>query len=301
MQLDPYIYTLKCLGDIPKGLEQFKGIDKTKHEPTVFWGNLNEPSNKAVTIESGFFWEAFHIDTKGLYQNSSLCTPQAINEIEDFCADVPAKEILERVYTKNGHESKYSQGQDPEWESTDIEWNGVVLACQNPTDRSIRSVANPEDYYKFVYDACKFYGSDLFIKLHPWNNGDVRARIEKYAKEFGCKVGKINHRVIENCQFCLVFNSTFTIDCLIRDIPVVQYAPGYFYQMPCVYYSRGTFPNIVYTDKIFGQRLCDFLMWRYCFDYTMPSDKWIDMLTKVLESNEMFPLPKEYSYGFNRA
>lgn len=301
MQIDPYIYTLKCLGDIPKGLELLKGIDKNKNVPMVFWGNLNEPSGKAITMESGFFWEAFHIDTQGLYQHSSLCTPQAIREIEKFNAPVKAKNILEKTYEKTGHVSKYSQGQDKEWQNEYPDWHGVVLACQNPTDRSIRSVASPEQYYQFIEGACSFYGKDLFIKLHPWNNGEVRERIENTAKKYGSKCAKIDHKIIDKCRFVLVFNSTFSVDCFIREVPVAQFAPGYFWQFPSVKYTKWSYPKEIKTDMLFGQKLCDFLMWRYCFDYTMPVEKWIKMLSACLNSNELFPIPEEFSYASNRA
>ena len=213
-QLDKYIFTMKMwkdhvqyFRDAPQIIE---GIDKTIENDVykIFWGSLNEPSGPASVLETGFFHQASHLDTVGLYQHSSLCTPHALREIERFDAPTKAKDISMR--------SKYSQGEDNHGV---VEWDGIVLALQNPTDRSIRSVASPEQYYKFVEDACIHYGSDLFIKLHPWNSGPKGDRLRAIAHKYGVNAAKINHRIIDNCKFVLVFNSTFSVDCMMRDVP----------------------------------------------------------------------------------
>lgn len=297
MQIDPYIFSMRCLEERPKVFEAFKGIDKKVDDSRVFWGNLNEPSGKAITIESGFFWNAFHIDTVGLYQHSSLCTPQALREIEKFDAPVSAQEIQDIIYMQTGQVSKYQQGEDKEIRNEIIEWDGIVLASQNPTDRSIRSVDSPEGYYRFIEKACEYFRGSLFIKLHPWNSGEARERIEAIASRYGVICAKVNHRIIEKCEFVLVFNSTFAVDCMMRNIPVVQYAPGYFYQNPAIQYTARKFPTSVDCDLKFGKKTCDFLMWKYCFDYSMSGEGWLEMMKRCLDSDEMFPLPREFSYA----
>ena len=300
IQLAKYIYTMKMweeqIKDFRADPRITEGINRKVEAFRVFWGNILEPTGLAVVIEAGFFWQATHLDTIGLYQYSSLCTPQALREIENFDAPVPAKEIVE----VQKHKSKFPQGEDPDIKNQDIYWNKVVLALQNPYDRSIRVIASPEDYFKFIDDACKFYGDNLFIKLHPWNSGEVGDRIRKIACDNGVQAAKIGHRIIKDCEFVLVFNSGFSTDCMIRDVPVAQYAPGYFYQNPAVQYTEYTFPTKVKTNIDFGQKTCDFLVWRYCFDHTMPAEKWIQMFEQVAKNKKMFPLSREFSYAENR-
>ena len=301
IQLDKYIFTMQMWAEQVKGFRAdpriAEGIDKKVETDVlrVFWGGIHAPAGSAIVIETGFFWQAAHIDTIGLYQHSSLCTPQALREIENFDASVSAQEIVFEQKQK----SKYRQGEDPDIDK-DIHWNKIVLALQNPYDRSIKAIASPEDYFKFVDDACKFYGKNLFVKLHPWNSGDVGHKLRKIAYDNGVQVGKISHRIVEDCEFVIVFNSTFAVDCMIRGVPVAQYAPGYFWQNPAVQYTEYTFPNKVKTDIDFGHKTCDFLVWKYCFDHSMPAEKWIQMFEQIAKSREMFPIPREFSYAENK-
>lgn len=306
-QLDKYIFTMKMWG---KHVDYFRkcpqiqeGVDRSDDVEIyrLFWGFPSEPRNgNAGILETGFFYMAAHIDTVGLYQHSALCTPRALDEIENFTPRVTAKDVQEAMCMKTGYVSKYSQGEDKDIKNDIIEWEGVVLASQNPGDRSIRSIASPLEYYKFIEDACKYYGKELFIKLHPWNSGEIGDRIRAIANKYGARAAKVNHRIIEKCKFVLVFNSTFAVDCMIRNVPVAQYAPGYFYQNPAVCYTHWTFPRNIVTDKEFGQKTCDFLMWKYCFDHSMPSERWIEMFEHFASSREMFPMPEGLSYaGYN--
>ena len=300
IQLDKYIFTMQMWKDQIKHFRDHpqivEGINKKIETDVyrIFWGSLNEPTAHASVLETGFFWKASHLDTVGLYQHSSLCTPQALKEIENFDADVSASEIVKKA----PQTSKYKQGEDNHGV---VEWDGVVLALQNPGDRSIRSVASPAQYYEFVENACKHYGSDLFIKLHPWNSGEVGERLRAIAYKYGINAAKINHRIIEHCKFVLVFNSTFSVDCMLRNIPVAQYAPGYFYQNPAIKYTCYTFPNDIKTNLSFGQKTCDFLMWKYCFDHLMPAEKWIKMFNHFAKDRSMFPMPRELSYAYNKS
>lgn len=298
--LDEYIYTMQMWKSQIEGFGDFpqivRGIDKKNEDNfRVYWGGLSIPGAPSVILETGFFWQAAHLDTTGLYQHSSLCTPQALREIEKFQAPESAADI---VFGQKQF-SKYSQGEDPEVKGNDFNWSGVVLALQNPVDRSIRSVTSPANYYKFVKDACKFYGDNLFIKLHPWNSGEKGDKLRAIAEQYGCRAAKINHRIIEKCKFVLVFNSTFSVDCMLRGIPVAQYAPGYFYQNPAVAYAEYTFPTEIKTDIEFGRKTCDFLIWRYCFDHSMPAEKWVRMFEHFSKSKKLFPMTEEFCYAAN--
>lgn len=300
IEIDKYIYTMSMwkdqIAEIRADPRAVEGINRvTDSGMQVFWGDIRNPSAYSVIMETGFFWQAAHIDTCGLYQRSSLCTPQANRAIGDYEAPVSAETILREL----GESSKYHQGEDKD-APDNIEWKGVVLASQNPTDRSIKSVGSTQDYYDFFENACEYYGQNLFVKLHPWNSGEIGERLRKIAVKYGVTATKINHRVIRNCDFVLVYNSTFSVDCMMRDVPVAQYAPGYFYQNPAVQFTNYSFPTNVKTDLEFGHKTCDFLMWRYCFDHSMPGKEWLDMFKSIKMNKQIFPLPKEYSYAFRK-
>jgi len=302
IELDSYIFTMKMW----KGTtDRFKECEYISQEISkkvspdtfkIFWGSFSSLSGHHAVIETGFFKDASHLDVNGLYQYSTLNTPQAIREIDKFS---PIKSALEIINEMNGA-SKYPQGQDPEWRNVDVDNIEVVLACQNPTDRSVCSVMAAEDYYQFIDEACRFYGDKLFIKLHPWNSGEKGEIIRNIASGHNVRAAKINHRIIEKCKFVLVFNSTYAVDCFLRNVPVAQYAPGYFYQNPAVQYTGFTFPTEIKTDIEFGQKTCDFLMWKYCFNHSMPAEDWIKMFEVFANSREMFPMPEGLSYaGYN--
>lgn len=253
----------------------------------VAWG---DPKNKTKcgTMETGFFWDALHIDTLGLYSQCSLNTPYANQLIRNFKSPKSATDIILRG--KNPP-SKYKQAGE------DCTWSGVVLALQNPGDRSVHRGSSTEDYYKFVEGACKFYGKNLFLKLHPWNSGDIEARFRSIAAQYGSSIGRVNHTVLEKCKFCLVYNSTFAVDCLLRGVKVAYYAPGYFYQAPGVFYTSYQLPDEVPDLVIDGYKLCDFLVWKYCWNQKMPISRIVELLRHYADSKDMFPLPMELSYG----
>lgn len=303
IRLHNYIYTMKMWESV---LEDFKSSPniiagtntKDGESFQVYWGSLEIPGAKSVVLETGFFKDASHLDTSGLYSHSALCTPQALRLIDSFCAKKSARMILGE--NADYLSSKYPQGEDKAIKKEEIRWDSIVLALQNPGDRSIRAVTSPEKYYEFIEHACKFYGTKLFIKLHPWNSGLTGERIREIAGKYNVRAAKIGHRIIEHCEFVLVFNSTYAVDCMLRNVPVAQYAPGYFYQNPAVQYTEFTFPTTVKTDVTFGQKTCDFLMWKYCFDHTMSSEKWIAMFEYFAASTNMFPMPEEYCYAVGK-
>jgi hypothetical protein len=253
----------------------------------VAWG---DPINKCKygVMETGFFWDAVHIDTIGLYSSCSLNYPLAIEEMKKFKAVKSAQDI---VFNSGMPMSKYKQP------SSDTRWEGIVLALQNPTDRSIHRGSSTDHYYKFVEDACRYYGKHLYLKLHPWNKDNVEKRFQELATTYGCSIGRAGHSLLENCKFVLVYNSTFGVDAFIREVPVVQYAPGYFWQTGAVTYSAGEFADSPEDTVAQGIKLCDFMVWKYLIYQQMPIPYWADLLRDFQKKTCLFPLKEEYSYA----
>ncbi len=255
------------------------------------WGDP-VPKCRTGIMETGFFWDALHIDTIGLYAQCSLNTVTAHELIKSYKAPKPAADV---VLKGRLPATKYRQAGEP------VEWTGVVLALQNPTDRSIHRGSSTEDYYRFVEMAAARFKQHLFLKLHPWNTGDVERRFTEIANKHGCRIGRANHRVIERCKFVLVYNSTFVVDCLLRGVKVAQYAPGYFYQCPGVTYTAFELPDDVPDKKDEGYQLCNWLVWRYCFYQGMSIEKIVAIFRLYANSNALFPLTEEHSYAGNIA
>jgi len=256
----------------------------------ISWGDPQIKSAYTV-VETGFFWDAAHIDTVGLYRFSSLNTTHAAAYVRKFQAPRSAAEI---ILGGSLPPSKYRQSGRGE-----IAWDGVVLACQNPADRSVLRGHSVADYWRFYTGACVRYGAHLFVKLHPWNGGDVERRMREIAAENGCRCEKTNHGVIKKCKFVLVFNSTFAVDCFVRRVPVAQFAPGYFWMTNAVTYTRYRYPDDVGDTVDAGSRLADFLIWRYCFNIAMPIDKWVRFFRHLSVSTAVFPVSDEFAYATN--
>jgi hypothetical protein len=254
---------------------------------SLSWGYPVTKRRFAVA-ETGFFWDAMHIDTQGLYQFSSLNLAKAQNEIENFDCPVPANEL---VLKSPLPKSKFRQPKK------DVKWSGVVFASQNPSDRSVHSVASTEDWWRFYEECCKYYGKQLFVKLHPWNQGEVEAMLRRIAKRWGCTIDRTGHGVLDSCDHVVLFSSTFSVDCMIRGVPVKQGAPGYFSYTGAVTYCAGDPRKEVENTIVAGQRLCDFLVWRYCFSMDCTLLEWKDRLQRFASSTELFPLREAESYG----
>jgi len=254
------------------------------------WGGVAGHGGHNMVIETGFFWEAAHVDTCGLYGDSALNTRQGVSEIKEFCAPVRAMDVITRM----PQQSKYQQTRG------DVQWDGVVLASQNPGDRSIVYNASPDAFYDFVKGACEYYQDRLFIKLHPWNSSrDVVDRIAAYAKANGCRYAKTNHSVIQDCEFVIVWNSTFGMDCFVRNVPVAQFAPGYWHMTGAVTFTDGVYPDSVDDTLVMAHKLANFCTWKYCFNYQQSTEQWIKMLRHFAQSSELFPMTPEFCYANN--
>lgn len=254
----------------------------------VAWGS-RALGAKGVGLETGFFWAAGHVDTLGLYANSSLNTPAGLRAIEQLNASISAREIV----NESPVNSKYRQTKN------DIDWRGVVLALQNPGDRSIHSSVATEDYFDFVQMACRYYGKHLFLKAHPWNSGPILDRLKAISDKYGCCIAKTNHSILKHCRFVLTFNSSFAVDCFIRDVPVVQYAPGYFFQTGAVKYTGFEFTDEPGDTIEQGRKVANFLVWKYCINLLMDTETWVGFLISLSESNELFPVEDKYCYANN--
>jgi len=254
------------------------------------WG-VDAIGVKKGIVETGFFKNAVHIDTIGLYENCSLNHYSTRNVIEQYYAPISAIEmfqsgkILPKITQTN---------------NTPISWDGVVLAGQYQKDRSILKVGTTSDYRKFLENACKYYGKRLFVKIHPIIMGDV-AEVQwttDTAKKYGCEVGNVDISIINSAEHVITYNSTIAVDCLLRDKHVMQYAPGYFWQTGVVQYISGKLNNkIKETDKLYNQKFLNFLMWRYCFDKDSSVENLKSILLNYSSSTDMFPLLESQSYG----
>lgn len=259
----------------------------------VKWGDFQKSVRFGI-LESGFLWDGMHWDTVGLYQYSSLNTPEALQRVNHFRPQVSAKELIKSLDVPP---SKFRQPDEQ------IEWDGIVLALQNPTDRSIMMGAHERDYFAFVHAACKKYGKRLFLKLHPWNRNEKADVFRDIANEYGCGVGHVDHSVLDKAEFCLLYNSTFAFDCFVRGVPVVQYAPGYFWQTGAVFYTERQLPDTRpahWIDMIgTGHKLADFCVWNYMIHCKMSSEEWVQWLKHIYDNRDkVFPIAgSEWSWA----
>jgi hypothetical protein len=100
-----------------------------------------------------------------------------------------------------------------------------------------------------------------------------------------------------NADYAITYNSTILPDFILREIPVLQYAPGYFWKSGAVTYTNGQIQTHHNNDKNYNYKFCDFLIWKYCFHEMSPLDKIHNILSTFAHSKEMFPLPMNMSYA----
>jgi hypothetical protein len=252
----------------------------------INWGENLHGTNHCI-IESGFFRESMHIDRYGLYPFASFNLETAKDFILNYNAPTTAKEL----YEKGLLESKFKQPPIKQ------QWDGVILMCQHPTDRSILKAGTTKQYYDFIEEACKYYGKKLLLKVHPVNSDEVVDTVKSIALKYDCLVEKIGIDIIKTCEYVVLYNSTVVVDCLLREVPVLQYAPGYFWKTGTVDFSDRTFRTPKKTDKDYNYKFCDFLAWKYCFHIRSSFHIWNEIFDCYASTNEMFPLLEKYSYA----
>lgn len=272
--------------------------DDGESDYVIYWGlsgNKLHTHKKYGIMETGYFHEAAFIDTIGSYQCCSLNSKKAFDEISQFELNnrKSAKEIIFNTL-KPSNQSKYNAtfGRDEPF------LQSVVLACQNDMDKSIGYPHSSKAYWVFIEECCKYYGKNLFVKLHPWNNGDKQERYREIAKKYSCEIDKCQMSLIKNKEFVISFNSTIAIDCILRDVPYVQYALGTFWNCFGIHYSNYTLPyNINPIPN--ADKLVNFLIYRYCFNKSIDKNKYAEMIKSYSVSNQVFPLTEKYSYANN--
>lgn len=250
----------------------------------VSWGDPSGHSSECL-IETGFFRNSFHIDKYGLYQNSSL--GRLMNE---RCVSYEAPKSWKKLNLC----PKFGQPKD------ENKWDGVVLIGQYPNDRSVKIAGGSKKYYEFVENACKFYGKNLLIKNHPVMIKDQEHNdiVSGLCSRYGCEFGHFGHSIIQDCEFVLLFNSTFVVDAMMNYKPIVQYAPGYFYQSNAVFFSDGCLPTkIKSADTFFFDKALDFLAWKYCIHYGQSIENIRKIILSFKDGSDTFPLNEELSYA----
>lgn len=264
----------------------------------IYWGLQSSKLNthdKFGVMETGFFYEASFIDTIGAYQCCSLNTKYAYDQIINFDLNnrKSAKEIIFSLSQEK--QSKYNAVHGKK----DLSINqNIVLALQNPKDRSICYPSSTNKYYEFIEKCCKFYGKNLFVKLHPWNTGDAAKDLLSIVAKYGCEAEKCPISIIENKEFVISYNSTFAVDCLLRGVPYVQYGLGTFYNTFGIHFSNHSLPlNIEPIPN--AEKLVDFLIYKYCFYKCMIKSKYANMIKHFALSNEIFPMNDEFCYANN--
>lgn len=250
----------------------------------INWGQVSEWGINQSTLETGFFKNALHIDTHGLYQFCSLNLAGSKEIIENY--DIP------HHFTVNDLETKLPQV------SNKMDWDGIVLAAQHPNDRSILHVGSVKNYYDFIEESCKFYGDKLLIKVHPTNNIEIENTYKSLAKPYGSTVARTAISVIDKAEFMITYNSTFSIDCILRNKLVNQYAPGYFWKSGIVNYTeRKLLSNAKTLESEYFHQFYNFLLWKYCFHANENITNIRNICDVFKNSSELFPLPENLSYG----
>jgi hypothetical protein len=247
------------------------------------------------SVETGFFSSCIHIDKNSLYDESIINTPYAQHIINSFEYE---DDIFDLINKTGVGISKYKQP------NNSIDWNGIVFASQNPTDRSVKSVTTPNDWYNKLKECAKYYGNLLLVKLHPWNatRGDAENKIRDICKPYKCIVDYFDHSCIKNCEHVVVGCSSFSIDCMLRGIPVKQLFRGYFHSCDAITFCNGDITKDIRTDIDVvkkGKQLTNFLANKYCFRIDCSYESWLDIIQSFYnerKNNNPFPLPQKHSY-----
>lgn len=253
------------------------------------WGV--KPRDLSVSlIETGFFKNSFHIDNFGLYQNSSFGIPVTKKIIENYDAPKSWKFFKEKgcLCPKFNQPAKQDS------------WDGIVVACQYPNDRSILSVGGKKDYYEFLEKVCKFFGPKALLKRHPvmTQNFDENKILDEICLKHGCEIGHFGPSVLKTCEFIYVYNSTYAIDAVSHEKHVFQYTDGYFASSGIVQFTdKKISANLKPLNHRYIDKFLDFLLWRYCIHYES-SPKWVSQIFEDFSrSKEVFRLDENLSYG----
>jgi hypothetical protein len=270
-----------------------KPSDIDKYELCVSWPIKWRERNNLV-IETGFFHTACHLDLCGLWKLCSLNTNAAQKIISEFKPIRRTQDVI--ALHPKVWPNKYTQTERKR------KWDGIVLAAQIPSDRAVTHCspsAKSDEYWQFVRNACKYYGKDLFVKIHPRCVGQSANDHASIAHSHGCGVGDVDLGVIRNCQYVITYNSTFAVDAWLLGKRVVQFAPGYFFRTGAVTFTHREIGKGPEDTREREQQLLDFLFYRYCYYEHMELPEFVDMLEAFAcaDDGDLFPLPEILSYG----
>jgi hypothetical protein len=293
--IDDLVYTF-FKGDFPslssfpdnyfKKYYDWQNKKETEDLYFISWGENLHGTNHGV-LETGFFSNSVHIDRHGLYSFASFNLNTTRQLIESYQPLATARDM----FNEGLLQPKFRQC------SLKYTWDKIVLMCQHPTDRSILKAGTTRQYYEFIEQACKYYGKNLLLKVHPVNSKEIIERIKSIAIKYDSFVDEISMDVVNTCEYVIVYNSTAVVDCLLRNVPVLQYAPGYFWKSGTVDFSDRTFRTPQQPNHSFNQQFCNFLVWKYCFYKLSPMSTWNEILNCYATAKEDFPLPEKYSYA----
>lgn len=234
---------------------------------------------------SGFFHQSWRVDRHGLWADCSLNSDEGKRVWRSYEPPQPAIDLLRRP--------KYDQA------GASITWPGVVLAAQNggTAISHVTPSGTNAEYWSFVWDACKYFGKNLCIKLHP-RVPRVEGNIhEEAAKTYGASIGHFSQTIYERCEFVLVFNSNSAVDAWLAGKDVMQYAPGCFAQTGAVTFTDGKFLTYTNPRLDIARQLLEFCAWRYNFSIAMSTRK-MELIKDLYRANgSMFPLTEELSYA----
>ena len=179
------------------------------------------------------------------------------------------------------------------------EWKNVVLITQLARDASVGVVGGKEPYYKFIKEAADYYGDKLLLKAHPKHSATDREETLDIIRGTGAKYGTLDN--LDGCEFALLFNSTISGELFCRNIPIVQYAKGYFHNLEAIHFTDGDVKAPTLRDtKDIARKTAEFLLWKYCirpFRGEKDVVNFTDMLLAFANSQDEFPLPEKFSYA----
>lgn len=305
--LSPRLYKQ---GDVSKIVKKIKFKRRLPHTIAKM-ANLEDPLlkqayypfivyNKYFLYETGFFSHARHLD-KNIFSKSSLNMDGIDKMIYKYYYPADAVEL----YNRNIIAQKYFQL------PRKINWDGFVLIAQRPIDLSILDAGTPKDYFYFLESQCKYFGKKLFIKKHPREIGRKKVHettggmaetyngfLNRMCRKYKCQSAHVDTSVIDNAEGIISYNSTFCVDAALRGKHVMQYAPGYFYKSGLVQYTDRKICSVsIDIDEDYKRTFLNFLLWKYCF-YNWCGAEWTrNIIFNYAKSDEIFPLPMEYSYG----
>ena len=270
-----------CVSRIPN--------EDNKDNFAISWGEAATKIRCAI-LETGFFWDALHLDTVGLYERAAFNFPLGREKVEEYEAPRSFRDLQNLGLMK----SKFRQSIEQ------VSWEGVVVIGQHPGDRSVFKAGSTGDYHSFLDHVCSYYKSKAFIKIHPvvMGNASELQIVRGIAQKHGSEVGHVGLDILKTAESVFVYTSTFAIDAISAGKHVYQYAPGYFWQSGAVQYTSRRMPsNFREVSPQYTQKFLDFLIWKYCFNKMSPMADLAQIIKVFASSKELFPLPPELSYA----